>query len=231
MRTALLLSLLLSACDQLFPPPPDLGAMDLASDGAAGRATGQVCVLAELRDYRLCSLTHRHGPITVSPAEGGAEVLTDQEGRFSLDLPPGPAAASLLARDPARQLQAALVQVPRSASASVIPMVPTDRLALLMALGVTLDPARGAVLAYVVDGSGQPLRGVLAQVMTGGTYAGPFFESGLEALEPGGRTGPGGLVAVFDLVPGMATLSLSGPRQDRYVLPVAAGAVTFSLLR
>lgn len=232
-KPSVLVLLLVCGCEEILGRPADLGrAPDLPLDASAPTLIrGQTCVLAELRDHRLCSPGHPHGPVTVGLASGSPSTTTVQ-GHFTLELPPGPPQVLVRAIDPRRQLKDALVQLVRNGPPTAIPMVPAERLEPLRALGLPLDPSRGALLAYVVDPEGRPMRGVRVQVVAqDGRFQGPLFEDGLEVLQRGQQTGPGGLVALFELLPGSVTLHLSGPRQASYTLAVAADAVTFSLLR
>src|SRR4051812_35811579 len=89
---ALLLAGTVTGCDQLFPMQPDAARpADLGADAQpAARVSGQICVLSELRDYRLCSLTYPHGPLRVATDDGSAVTTTGTDGVFALELPPGP---------------------------------------------------------------------------------------------------------------------------------------------
>lgn len=227
----------LGGCDQLMLlDPNNPNGLDFSrpgDGGPGGEIKGQVCALAEIRDYRLCAVTGGRGGISVKAQETQATAETDASGRFALTLPAGsPQVVTLLLTDGRRQLVPAAVQLQLGGPATAVPMVTVERLELLRAQGILQTPSRGAVLAYVVDGSGTPVRGAQAQVKAADrAFQGPFYEDGSENLVQGGRTGPSGLVAVFELPPGKAELVLTGTRQNTYPVVAVAGAVTFTLLR
>ncbi len=87
------------------------------------------------------------------------------------------------------------------------------------------------MLGFVVNSAGEPLSAAQVAVQVMGTYQGPFYEDGLDSIGRGRQTGPGGLVAVFELPPGTVTLKLSIVRDSSYTLPVRARTLTFSLLQ
>jgi hypothetical protein len=217
-------------------PNTDLRARGDLGDGGqgeGGQVRGQVCTLAEIRDYRLCAVAGGRSGISVTAQEAHGAAETDASGRFVLGLQAGsPQVVTLVLADGRRQLASAAVQLQVGGPATAVPMVTVQRMELLRAQGIQQSPSRGALLAYVVDGSGAPVRGAQAQVRAADrAFQGPFYEEGSEILVQGGRTGPSGLVAVFDLPPGKAELALTGTRQATYPVVAVAGAVTFTLLR
>jgi hypothetical protein len=198
---------------------------------AAPHIAGQICALSDLRDYRSC--TARGGTFRITVEETREQTMSDTQGRFTLPLATRLENATLAAIDTTGQYAPSIVPLRLTngvldpVAIPVLAAVTRDQAALQ--LGVSIDPARGIVLAWVVDAKGQPLQGVALQKAGG---IGPFRDgSGPNQLDPGTTTRALGLLALFDLAAPTARLTLSGGgKSSAFDLPVRGGALTLSTL-
>jgi hypothetical protein len=241
---ALSLLLLVAGCDALFPEfagtPP--AATDLGGGGSDGAVAtgpgihGSVCVLGDVRDLASCGPRRLDGVhVTVEETRDAAPV--DLSGAFELPLARALDVATLAAGDLDGLYlpTVATVRLVNGAATVVVPLVPSAVARQLATTnGFVLDPQRGAVLTWAVDGTGAAVAGVSAAAT--GDAVGPFYDGPTAGeIVEGGATRAHGLVALFDLVPPTATVRLATPaaaavRGDQFTLPVRGGALTLSLL-
>ncbi len=229
---------LLSGCDKLFPElygqmPPDMAMPDAAGDGAVTtpHIAGQICALADLRDYRSCGV--RGGVFRVTVEETREMTMTDTTGHFMLPLSAKLDSVTLAAIDTANQFAPSIVPlrlkdgVLDPVAVPVLSATVRDQAALEM--GFSPDPARGAVLAWVVDSAGLPQSGVSLQKPGG---LGPYSDGAApNQIQADPTSNAHGLLALFNLAAPTTryTLSIAG-KTNSFDLPVRNGALTLSTL-
>jgi hypothetical protein len=233
-----------SGCDVLFPEfaghpaasdasaNPDGSPAEL--DGGSGpHLSGQLCLLADVRDFRTCSPAHA-GNIRLTVEETGDTTLSAADGTFTLTTTTPLSVATVLAVDPSGQLASTVTAVhPPSGSqdALALPLLTAATQATLaLQNGFALDPSRGALLMWAIDASGTPLDGATAGRITVGN--GPFYDgAAANQLAPSTATGPRGLIALFNLPSGNATLALTPPPPHAAInvtLPIRPAALTMT---
>jgi hypothetical protein len=239
MRWWLALVVLSAGCDTLFPefadkPPP---AADMGAASSTPTIAGTLCALRDVRDLSSCGPARTDG-LRVTVEETRQAAAVDLSGAFTLPLASALDTATLAAVDPTGTFLPTVMRVrlggvgASGISVALIDAATVQTLAL--ASGVALDPARGLVLAWATDATGAPVAGVGAASIAGAS--GPFYDGAAAGeLDPVGPTRSHGLVALFDLAPASATLSLSPPatatvRDDSFDVPIRAGAVTMAVL-
>jgi hypothetical protein len=241
-RSWLVLVLLLSGCETLFPelykPPADM-ASDGGGDGGIGtpHVSGAVCALADPRDYRSCSAT-RSGGFRVTVEETRESTMTDFQGAFVLPLMKTLEVATLAVVDPRNNFLTSIVVVRLKDGVSdgaALPILEAQALQLMAQQnGFVLDPSRGALFAWAVDAKGVPLASVAATPKT--AALGPFYDGNTAGqISPGNATRGNGLVALFDLAAPTAKLGLTpGPampfKADVFDVPVRPNALTLTAL-
>jgi hypothetical protein len=234
------LLLALPGCGLFFPPQkaaPDGGAgdggTDLATQPGTPRVAGQLCLLADIRDYRTC--LPARGTFRLTVEETGDTALSAADGRFVVPLLTVVELITLIVIDPRGELAGTVAPLQLRDGVLdpvAVPLVPNQTaLQLSFQAGVALDNTRGTLLAWAVDPEGRPVRGVAAARPAG---VGPFYE-GFDAnqLDVGNATGPRGLIALFDLAPGRVSLQVSPPppmRGDTFPLPIRGGGFTVATL-
>ena len=245
-RAALVLlsSLALAGCDQLFPEltgaMADLAALDGGTDINTGVLAGRVCRLADVRSPQSCkeALPTRH--VTIEETRAGVSVNAD--GTFALSLEGVRDQATIAVADDPGVLNASAPTISHLSGGILslarvngvaLPSLPAETLtSLQLQLGVAPNAAHGVILAWIVSDAGVPLASAAVARIVGAT--GPFYDVG-GSIADGDHTGAYGVVALFDLAPGDATLVVSTSPQaafagDTFKLPVRAGAVTTAAL-
>lgn len=229
-------------CDVLFPEfggssPPDASVYD-GGGGDAGddgpRLVGTVCILGDLRDYRSCA-AGAPGVLRITVEETRQQTMTDAAGHFTLPLATPLGTATVAAVDPRGNFATTVAPVRLQNGVALnlaLPVVDAQALAnAALANGMTLDPQRGVVLGWVVDGSGAPVAGAAAAAQPSLLVDGPAVNE----LDPGTATHAHGALALFDAAPTSVTLQVTPPPSlplsgDSFTLPVRAGAVTLTTL-
>jgi hypothetical protein len=245
-RSLSLAVVLLAGCNVLFPELNPMPSADLApagdggasgDGGAAPRIEGQACLLTDVTTLASCQPGSSARELRVSVEETRDLVQTDVNGRFSLPTARALELATLAVVDTSGTYVPAIVTVRPTAgvvTGLLVPLVRADTLALAaQRAGASLDPQRGALLAWALDKNGQPIPQTLARLAPGTAGAGPLHDGGPNDLEPLARTGPRGALAFFDLRAGSATVALTPPAgftADQFVLPIRGGALTLSAL-
>jgi len=235
MRWVCLCLLLLSGCDVLFPElsgkPPTA---DAGSDaGGMPHISGAVCALTDVRDVRNCTLGPG-GSFRLAVEETHDATQADAAGTFTLPTTGALASATLSVVDATGAYVPTITVVHPTGGvldSFAVPLVSTSAQQMMAyAGGFTVDPTRGAVLAWLVNANAVPVAGVRAAKVTGAV--GPLYDGASPGeLTPSQATGSKGLVALFDLPPGTLTLQLTtstGPAS--FSLPVRAGAFTLMAL-
>lgn len=236
-------ALLLSGCDQLFP---ELGGeksdLAVATDGGTDLAPspffGSVCRLGDLRTPSSCASAGANRVVTI--AETGIRTTTSVDGSFSfltvgttvtfvVSDPPGSAPVST----PTVSMLAGATLAAARAHGVLLPVIDADTYQQLgLANGLDGDATRGAVLGWVVNGSGAPVAGAVATRIASAT--GPLYDTG-DGLQTRASAGPFGAVAFLGLSPGTSTIGIAAPAgsglgANAFSLPIFAGAVTTSAL-
>jgi hypothetical protein len=235
-----------AGCDKLFPELT--GALndfsspsDGGTDGGSGNLTGTVCVLSDLRSPSTCIASGgRH--ITIEETRAAADANLD--GSFAISLVGINDVATIAVVDGTTvgqsvptivQLSGAVLASAR-ANGVALPVVREETFEqVAFSAGAPSSVTRGAILAWVLDGSGKAVAGASATRITGST--GPLYDDGGAAgLGDGVMTGPFGTVAFLDLPPGPAKLAIAAPTTsslaaDTFTLPVRGGAVTAAALQ
>jgi hypothetical protein len=230
-----------TGCDLLFPEltrKPDMAMSDgaVSGDGGTGgppRIAGRVCALGDLRDYRTCAPANAAFRIAVEETRDAT--MSDVLGVFALPLSKKLDTAIVAVVDPTGRHATSIVPLRLRDGVLdpiAVPVVLTAaRDQAAFALGIPLDPARGALLAWATDDMGRPLAGVQIKKPGG---MGPYTSgAGQNELEPGPATRTLGLVALFDLPAGTANLQLTPPpplKADLFALPVRGNALTLTTL-
>jgi len=237
-----------AGCDTLFPEltgaNSDLTVIgDGGTDAGTGLLTGTVCLLADLRSPQSCTGAAVGRRITIEETRATADVAMD--GSFSISLAgisdtatvavlDGPTTTGKTTPTVSRLSGAILTRV--RASGVVLPCVRADLMSnLALAAGSNDDPARGAILGWLVDPTGKSISGAAAARMQGGI--GPLYDanSGSTTLSDTSSTGAYGTVAFVDLPPGNANIvvttnAASAVAGDTFVLPIRGGAITTAAL-
>jgi hypothetical protein len=242
MRRLLLVVLLSSGCDTLFPEffPPGPDASSTGDGGTAPSAAhiaGQVCALTDVRDFRSCGPV-RSGSFHVSIEETRDQAQADSSGVFYLATSAPLASGTLGVVDATGQYSPTVTVVHPIGGVLdqfALPVLAvSEQEEMAEVNGFALDPARGALLAWAIDETGTPVAGVRSTATV--QAAGPFYDgAAIDSIGPGTATQAHGLVAEFDLPPGNLALTLSVPAGaavtgDTFTLPIRAGAVTLVAL-
>lgn len=236
---------LVPGCDTLFPelyPNADLGSTstDMAPTDMAGDAgavtpqiAGQVCVIADVRDYRSCATSTFGSALRVTVEETRDQVATDLNGVFTLPLTAKLATATVAVVDSSGRLQTTVIPLKLTNNAAIglaLPTVPAASVTnIATSDATTLDPNHGVVLGWAIDETGLPVANVSANVAM-------LADSGsANVLVPASATGSRGAIAVVNSNVGSLTLGLTTPASspvagDTFVLPVRAGAITVTTL-
>lgn len=234
-------------CDKLFPeltgmPPDMVGTGDGGADLGGTSLTGKVCVLADLRAPQSCQVAAVGRRLTIEENRASADVAAD--GSFTISLAGVVDTATLAVSDGTGGVGRSTTTISVLAGAQLtaarsqgvmLPVVDAQILGTLsLATGAGNDPTRGAIIAWVVDGTGVAVRGAEAARIQGAV--GPLYDSpGSNTLGEGGASGGYGTIGFLDVTPGKASISISAPlgaavRGDAFTLPVRGGAVTLSAL-
>jgi hypothetical protein len=231
----------LSGCDTLFPEfagkPVDAA---VAGDGGVGdggdptlRLQGVVCILSDLRDYRSCA-AGSPGALRITVEETRQQAMTDPTGHFNLPLSQKIDSATVAIVDAASTYATMIVPLRLQngiAANLALPVVTQQSFSnLQLTSGVPGDPTHGAVLTWVIDGTGAPVAGVTVN-------AASSFVDGASSNElvTGNVTRSHGALALLDRAPNTVTLTLTTPptlalRGDGYTVPVRAAALTATTL-
>jgi hypothetical protein len=232
-RCVLLIVFFCVGCDTLFPefagsaPSADLAGTDAGSDSP--QISGSLCVLEDARDIRTCATGVPSG-MRVTVEETRDEAPVDATGTFTLPLSSVLTSATLAAVDPSGSFAPTITTVALLNGRAIGLAVPVVRANLLQAIAqqnaVALDSTRGVILAWIDNPQGVPQQNVVVQAPPG--VAGPFYDGAdPNQVLTAPATGPRGLVALFNVVPGTANL-LAG--STGFSLPVRPNAVTLSVL-
>jgi hypothetical protein len=233
-------ALALGGCDLLFPEfagtPPDLATGDAATDAASSlpHLAGQVCVLADVRDYRTC--TTGSGTFRISVEETHDVATSDATGVFFVPTARPLAIATVSVSDTAGTFAptVTVLHPPGGVIDRVaLPVMSADTLRTLSTEdGFPLDPTRGALLVWTLDATGVPVAGVRATAPT--IASGPFYDgASANELTLSTATSAHGLVAIFDVTPTTLRLPLTPPAPflpDSYDLPIRPNALTITTL-
>lgn len=237
-----------AGCDTLFPELTGATAdiatpADGGADLALGNLTGTVCLLADLRSPQSCTGAAAGRRVTIEETRVSADVAID--GTFTISLAGITDTATVAVLDgptttgkttpTVTQLKGSVLSLVRT-SGVVLPCVRADLMSTLaLSAGSADNPARGAVLGWLVDSKGKSVSGAAAARIQGGI--GPLYDSnaGSTTLSDTSTTGAYGTVAFIDLAPGnssiVVTTSASSPvAGDTFVLPIRGGAVTTAAL-
>lgn len=236
--------LTLAGCDVLFPEfaghkqdagmSPDGASADPDGGAVSAQLTGQICLLGDVRDYRTCSAAHA-GNVQITIEETGDHTLSAADGSFVLEPKAPLSVATLVAVDPSGQLATTVSQLrpTSSTTALALPMITSATVSTLaIDNGFAVDPTRGALILWAVTSGGIPIDGVSAGHTSVGN--GPFYDGAeVGQMQSAAATGPRGMVALFNLPAGAATLALAPPpphAANQFTLPVRAGAITMTTL-
>jgi hypothetical protein len=233
-----------AGCDLLFPEfssHVDAGIDDagaIPDGGAAPHVSGALCALGDLRDFRSCATGHGGG-FRITVEETRDVTTADAHGNFTLPLARPLDVATLAAIDPsggAAPTIVTLVLHGAPADGVGVPVASAQALEQVAALtGFSLDPTRGAVLAWTVDSKGAPVAGASAATANA-VGVGPLYEgAAANELEFGGATGARGVVAWLNVPAAKVALTVSPPangavKGDQFTLPIRPGAVTITTL-
>ncbi len=235
-------------CDTLFPELTGANAdMTTVPDGGDGGTsstvlTGKVCLLNDLRSPASCLSGANGRHITIEETRASADAALD--GTFSISLVGVTDTATIAVVDGPATLGQSIPTVMRLSGATLanarssgaaLPVVRTAMFeTLALQAGAPSSANRGALLGWILDGTGKAVPGVSATRIIGAT--GPLYDAGgSTVLEDGRFTGVYGTVAFLELPPGTAQLIVTAPAGstlagDTFNLPIRGGAVTVSAL-
>ena len=230
---------LLVGCDVLFPefsgstPPADLAGVDGAPDAGtvAPHLAGSICALTDVRDFRSCAAGPGAG-FRITVEETRDVTTADATGHFNLVTASSLAAATVAVVDPTN-LYATTITVVHPVNGIADPIVlpvlsSAIRDQLNLAAGSPADPTRGALLTWLLDAKAAPLSNITAAHVA--SALGPFTAGpSANELANSAITGATGLVALFDLPPPTATLTLTPPPTS-FTLPIRPNTITLTTL-
>jgi hypothetical protein len=241
---ALVVAVALPGCDQLFPelvgPAPDLSTMDGPGPGSL---TGQVCVLADLRNPTSCSVNGGGRRVTIEETRVSADV--DATGHFSISLAGVTGQATVAVVDGVSTtgqttptvtlLSPTTLAATRGGSGVLLPCVPRSAMTtLIFQAGGFDDPSRGALVGWLIDSAGVPVKNASAAPML--SAIGPLYDGATPSeLDSGVATGAHGTLAFLQLPPGDAKIVVVTPAAaavagDSFTLPIRGGGVTVAAL-
>jgi hypothetical protein len=225
----LLACALCTGCDTLFPEFfPDGGS---TSDGDGGtdmagvpHVSGQICVLADLRDWRTCTTLALSG-FRVEVEETTDATMTDGTGHFYLLSRVPLSQVTLLVTDPRGTYAETVAPINVSATPDNLglPVVDSQTLSTLaLQNAISVDPTHGSLLGWAIDRQTNPVAGQT----TVGSIA--LYEgAAANQIGPSGSTGAHGTFVIFDQAPPSLALTLTPP-DTHSLVPIRAGAVTMT---
>jgi hypothetical protein len=238
-------AVVLPGCDTLFPElfpnadmvstSTDMASTDMAGDAGAvtPQIAGQVCVIADVRDYRSCATSTFGSDLRITVEETRDEAMTDLNGVFILPLSAKLTTATVAVVDSSGRLQTTVIPLRLINNAAIglaLPTVPAASVTnIATSDATTLDPNHGVVLGWAIDETGLPVANVSANTAI-------LADSGdANVLVPASATGSHGAIAIVNSNVGSLTLGLTTPASspvagDTFVLPVRAGAITLTTL-